>query len=115
VLSVEGSVQQALLSLGTEIAVPVAGSVALRTSPVLSALWKSHRLRGLAEGDLVLAAFAARLLVALEGSPEGAVALAAVGAPGAELLALVDRRGGLLLAVCPNARSYLAATGLSLC
>ncbi|MBL8618810.1 MAG: hypothetical protein JNM72_24575 [Deltaproteobacteria bacterium] len=103
----------ALRSLGGEVEVPLRGAVAAPRGPVLGVLWKSHRLRALAEGDLALAHAAARITDAVERAPESLV-VALAGAAGQEHLLFVDARGGRLLAVCGNARAYLAATGLQL-
>jgi hypothetical protein len=113
VLSPTDAARAALRSLGGEVDVPLRGAVAAPRGPVLGVLWKSHRLRALAEGDLALAHAASRVTEAVDSAPDSLV-VALAGAAGQEHLLFVDARGGRLLAVCSNARAYLAATGLQL-
>jgi hypothetical protein len=112
-LSPTDAARAALRSLGGEVDVPLRGAVAAPRGPVLGVLWKSHRLRALAEGDLALAHAASRVTEAVDSAPDSLV-VALAGAAGQEHLLFVDARGGRLLAVCSNARAYLAATGLQL-
>jgi hypothetical protein len=81
--------------------------------PVLSALWKGHRAKFLAEGSLERAVSAAAVLHALDSVPLGRLVVAHVVTAASDYLVWIDldvsTGQGSLLAAFSDARAYFAA------
>ncbi len=75
---------------------------------VLVAIWKSHRSKFLADGELERAVAAARVLQAFDSAPAGALVAAHVLTSASDYLLWIDLQSGSLVAAFADARSYFA-------
>jgi len=88
--------------------VEVANAKVMDERDVLKAIWKSHRSKFLADGELERAVAAARVLQSFELAPEGALVAAHVMTDASDYLVWIDLQSGSLVAAFADARSYFA-------
>jgi hypothetical protein len=88
--------------------VEVANAKVMDEREVLVAIWKSHRSKFLADGELERAVAAARVLQCFNTAPSGALVAAHVMTSASDYLVWIDLQTGSLVAAFADARSYFA-------
>lgn len=102
---VQGKLPDWLPSVGP---VYVANAVLADPREILQALWKAHRAKFLAEGELERAVGAAAVLSALDNVPQDRLVAAHVVTDASDYLVWLDLERGGLVAAFSNARAYFA-------
>jgi hypothetical protein len=86
----------------------VANAKVMAEREVLEAIWKSHRAKFLADGELERAVGAARVLHAFETVPPESLVAAHVVTDASDYLVWIDLQTGSLVAAFSDARAYFA-------
>jgi hypothetical protein len=88
--------------------VEVANAKVMDEREVLKAIWKSHRSKFLADGELERAVAAARVVQIFETAPAGSLVAAHVMTTASDYLVWIDLQSGSLVAAFADARAYFA-------
>ncbi|MCK6508144.1 hypothetical protein L6R53_33060, partial [Myxococcota bacterium] len=87
----------------------VANAIAVQQRDLLRALWRGHRSKFLADGQLERAVGAAAVLSALDKAPEGTLVAAHAVTDASDYLVWLDLDKRSLVAAFPDARAYFSA------
>lgn len=87
----------------------VANAIAVQQRDLLKALWRGHRSKFLADGQLERAVGAAAVLAALDQAPEGTLVAAHAVTDASDYLVWLDLDKSSLVAAFADARAYFAA------
>lgn len=90
-------------------AVFVANAIAVQQRDLLRALWRGHRSKFLADGQLERAVGAAAVLSALDKAPEGTLVAAHAVTDASDYLVWLDLDKRSLVAAFPDARAFFSA------
>ncbi|MCB9777851.1 MAG: hypothetical protein H6742_04745 [Alphaproteobacteria bacterium] len=89
----------------------VANAIAVKDRHVMAAVWKAHRSKFLADGQLERAVGAAAVLAALEQSEDGHLVAAHAVTDASDYLVWLDLGKNSLVAAFADARAYFAQAG----
>lgn len=103
---VADTVQRLIGATLPNAAIYVPAAIMADDRAMLRPLWKAHRARLLAEGDIERAISAASVISALQSRPAGALAVAHVVHDGGEFLGWFDLAEGAPIAAFPGARAW---------